>query len=239
MVTLRLILAHMIGDYALQTGGIARNKAEGWPGLLLHVAIVTLVSGALVIGMFPYWWAWVIILGILHLLIDQYRTFRARSLRPQLYLPYLVFDQAVHLATILTIAHAGARETPADLWRALRQPLDLTGAWPIPIIMVIFLIWTVAVLEMEAVRAFSGRCKIPLPSGILLPDRLFGAAERLIAVALLLSPLWALYPIAFLPRLLWHWRYRSRQGNLWSCGIRTTVSMLSATGVGLFFLWLR
>ncbi|MCS7222798.1 MAG: DUF3307 domain-containing protein [Anaerolineae bacterium] len=239
MVTLRLILAHMIGDYVLQTGEIARNKAEGWRGLLLHVTIVTLVSGVLVMGMFPYWWAWVIVLGVLHLLIDQYRTFRVRNLKPQLYLPYLIFDQVVHLATILTVAYAGARETPADLWRVLRQPLDLTVSWPIPVIMAIFLIWTAAVLEMEAVRAFSQRCKIPPPHSILLPDRLFGAAERLVAVALLLSPLPAFYLIAFLPRLLWHLRYRSGQGNFWNCGVRTTVSMLAATGVGLFFLWLR
>jgi hypothetical protein len=239
MVTLRLILAHMLGDYALQTGGIVRYKAEGWPGLLLHITIVTLVSGALVMGMFPYWWAWVIVLGILHLLIDQYRTFRARNLRPSLSLLYLLFDQVVHIVTIFTIAYAGARETPADFWRALHQPLNPTVFWFLLLIMAIFLIWTTAVLEMEVVRAFSGRCKIPPPSGILLWDRLSGATERLVAVALLLSPLPALYLIAFLPRLFWRLRYDSEQGSFWNCGIRMTVSVLSATGVGLFFRWLR
>ncbi len=239
MVTLRLILAHMIGDYALQTGGIARYKAEGWPGLLLHVAIVTIASGALVAGMFPYWWAWAMVLGVLHLLIDQYRTFRARKLKPQLSLLYLLFDQTVHLVTIFTIARAGAHETPADVWRVLRQPSNIAAWWPISAIMTIFLIWTTAVLEMEVVRMLSQTCKIPPPNSILPLDRLFGASERLIAVALLLSPLQALYLAAFLPRFLWHLWHGHGQETLLSCEIRTAVSILSATSIGLFFLWLR
>lgn len=38
---LRLLLGHMVGDYILQTGSIARAKNESWQALLLHVSIVS------------------------------------------------------------------------------------------------------------------------------------------------------------------------------------------------------
>ncbi len=239
MITLRLLLAHMIADYALQTDWIARRKLQGWPGLLVHFAIVTVASGILIAGMIPYWWGWTLFLGTLHLLIDQYRTFHARDIKIEWSLPYLLFDQATHLLTISVIAQAAANETPRDVWRLLSRSPDITAVWPFFATLAIFLIWTTAVLELEAVRVLSRLRKTPPPTGILPLDRLFGASERLIAIALLLSPYPALSPAAFLPRLYWCLRYMPGSGSLVACEVRTLVSALATAGVGFALLHLR
>ena len=233
MVSLRLLLAHMIGDYALQTGAIAQYKAKGWSGLLTHVAIVTIVSGVLVAGMFPYWWGWVLLLGVIHLLVDQLRTFHIRELKAEFAPFYLLFDQALHVATILLIAWLGAGETPSQVWHALTLSSDLSRLWPVLVILLIFLVWTVAVLEMEVIRALSRVCRIPPPRGVLPLDRLLGANERLIAVILLLSPFSRFYLAAFLPRLYWSLHYKPEREPAFACSVRTLISALSATGVGL------
>ncbi len=239
MVTLRLLLAHMLGDYTLQTGKIARYKAQGWWGLLLHVAIVTTASGLLVAGMFPYWWLWILVLGLLHLFIDQLRTFHVRNIKAELSLFYLLFDQTLHFLTIVFIAWAGAQESPLEVWRLLIYSSDLGKLWPILVILLIFLVWTVAVLEMEAVRTLSSVCKIPPPREVLPLDRLIGANERLLAVALLISPFPGVYPAVFLPRLLWSLRHQAKRESVFACSVRTVVSMLSATGVGLLLMNIR
>jgi hypothetical protein len=98
---------------------------------------------------------------------------------------------------------------------------------------------------MEVVRALSRPCKTLPPTGILPLDRLFGASERLIAVALLFSPYPALSLAAFLPRLFWCLRYMPKSDSFGlpatrlACEIRTLVSMLAAFGAGLLLLHVR
>ncbi|NOZ28749.1 MAG: DUF3307 domain-containing protein [Chloroflexi bacterium] len=236
MITLRLLLAHMIGDYTLQTGEIARLKAKGWKGLFLHFAIITIASGVLVAGRFPYWWAWTIVLGIIHLLIDQYRTFRLKNLSAELSLPYLIFDQTIHLSTIIVIARAGAGETPSDAWRLLASKPSADVIWIVLTILAIFLIWTTAVMELAVLRTFHKAFGISPPSSIVPLDRLFGAAERLIGAAILLTPHPIVYPIVFVPRLYWCLCCTPESVPPSVCGTRTLISALMAAGVGLLLL---
>lgn len=228
MITLKLLLAHMIADYALQTGRIAEEKAKGWKGLFRHLAIVVLASGFLTAGQFPYWAAWILLLGVLHLLIDQYRTFYIRDLSPARSLAYFVLDQTLHLVTLMVVALAGAGETPARVWAVLSQRPCVEGYWVMWGIWGIFLIWTAAVLEMEVLKAVSYRCQIQPPRRIDPLDRLFGASERLVATALYLARLGPLFPVAFLPRLYWAVRWPrpgvSRRAQL----VTTLVSALCA-----------
>ncbi|MCD6289790.1 MAG: DUF3307 domain-containing protein [Anaerolineae bacterium] len=234
MITLRLLLAHMIGDYTLQTGQIARYKAEGWPGLLIHAAIVTLVSGLLIAGLFPYWWAWALVLGGIHLGIDQLRTFHLKDMPAEFALPYLLFDQGLHLLTIVAIAWLGAHETPAEVWHFLRCPETTEVLWPAFVTVVICLIWTTAVLEMAVLRTFNWLFHMPPPAAIRPADRLAGATERLFALLLLLTPYPWVYPIVFVPRLYWGIWHASDSTPPLAYGVRSLVSFLMATGAGLF-----
>ncbi len=235
MLTLRLLLAHMLGDYVLQTGRIARQKTQGWSGLLWHVSIVTLTNIALTADILPLWWIWSLVLGGLHLAIDQVRAFRARFLPPAFSFFYLLLDQGAHIVTICGVAYFAAQETPWEAWQQVQQPIT---RWLALAILVIFLVWTTAVLEMEIVRSLNA-LRQQTPSAQVLPlDRLFGAVERLTAVTLFLSPYPLLYISAFMPRMLWHLRYRLQPGPLLECEVRALVSALSATIVGLAIAFL-
>lgn len=235
MITLRLLLAHMLGDYVLQTGRIAQQKTQSWSGLLWHVSIVTLTSIALTADILPFWGIWSLVLGGLHLAIDQVRAFRARSLPPKFSFVYFLLDQGAHIVTICGVAYIAARETPWEAWQQVQQPVT---RWLVLAILIIFLVWTTAVLEMEVVRSLNPRRQQPLPAQVLPLDRLFGAAERLTAVTLFLSPYPLLYISAFMPRMLWHLRYRLQPGPLLECEVRALVSVLSATTVGLAIAFL-
>jgi hypothetical protein len=239
MVTIRLLLAHMIGDYALQTGEIARLKAKGWQGLFVHFCIVTAASGLLVAGKFPYWWAWTLLLGIIHILVDQYRTFRLKDLRPVLSLPYLLFDQGLHLITIFAIAGIGAGESVQDVWLSLNGMPREDDLWCVLTIFAIILIWTTAVLEMSVLRTFHRPYRISPPVNIEPLDRLLGAGERLVGTALLLTPYPFLYPLAFIPRLYWGLRHSPERLPPSVYGTRAVISALVALGVGLLLRRMR
>ena len=57
-------------------------------------------------------------------------------------------------------------------------------------------------------------------------------------MTLFLSPYPLLYISAFMPRMLWHLRYRLRPGPLLECEVRALVSALSATATGLAIAFL-
>lgn len=65
------LLAHLIGDYVLQTGHMAANKVRSWPVALLHALTYTLPF--LFITLSP---AALAAIGGTHALIDRYRLAR-------------------------------------------------------------------------------------------------------------------------------------------------------------------
>ena len=44
MIIPHLLFAHFVGDYLLQTGWLVVRKSQGWEGLLLHGAIIFIIS---------------------------------------------------------------------------------------------------------------------------------------------------------------------------------------------------
>ena len=68
---LRLMLGHMIGDFFLQPYWLVLAKRKGWPGLIIHVGVVTFITAVLLWASIPNWWVWIIVLYVGHLFIDQ------------------------------------------------------------------------------------------------------------------------------------------------------------------------
>ena len=99
-----MLLGHLIGDFVLQTDRIAENKGKHWQWTLLHSLVVTLCT-----FLFSYPFGilvnvLVLLSGILHFLLDYYKTPISRCLR----LPNLVgflFDQLGHIAIIYLISY--------------------------------------------------------------------------------------------------------------------------------------
>lgn len=97
-----LALAHLIGDYPLQTDRLVLAKRH-WRGLALHVAIhltvMLLLTGrdSLVV------WPQLLVLAALHFAIDSLKNFESTRWPRFVVLPYLL-DQLLHIISIVLVA---------------------------------------------------------------------------------------------------------------------------------------
>jgi hypothetical protein len=109
-----LIVGHLVGDFLLQTDGVAKNKALSWPWMLRHIAIYMAIMTILVVAFAlshqaSFWVAAAVLVLIAgsHIILDR-REFTARWMRfigiseDLAWLP-LVIDQGFHVL-ILAVA---------------------------------------------------------------------------------------------------------------------------------------
>lgn len=94
-----MILAHLLGDYVLQTDKLARWKGRSLWGVAVHGAIVTLSLWLCSLPFSPTWWPYALGLGLAHALIDVGRA-RLGSISPAVDLLLFVVDQVAHGLTI-------------------------------------------------------------------------------------------------------------------------------------------
>ena len=200
---LRLLLGHVIGDFVLQPYWLVLAKREGWPGLLIHVSVVTFITAILIWGVIPNWWVWVIVLFLIHLFIDQFRTFVFTDNSRGKGLLLLFLDQLAHVLSLVFIAWAATGWTPSDL-TVLFTPAALDQYKMMVILTgLAILISTVPVLEAEitvAVWAAQGQ-EVTQTVRIDTEDRVLGSLERIVGVIVVLAGVGWLVPLVFIPRL--------------------------------------
>ncbi len=201
IIFLRLLLGHLVGDFALQTGKIARGKLCGWRGLLIHAGLVTFSMLCFGAGAFPGWLPWMLMLGVSHLLIDGVRTFLIRSLPPQRGLLYLITDQAAHILTLLAVTLWGAQVPWQDLWQPPQFVFGAAEGLLLGLSCLILLVWVEPVVEMEVLRAVTIGAAGTRPT-IHPVDRILGALERLLLLNLLLMGFAGLAPLVLAPRIV-------------------------------------
>jgi len=102
-IFIRLILAHLIGDFLFQFDQIHALKVKGPKGLLLHVGIVI---GCLLIFCGPYLdqpitWLFLLFIGITHYIQDWTKIKFTSNSKHQLF--FFCLDQAAHIAFIAMI----------------------------------------------------------------------------------------------------------------------------------------
>lgn len=119
-----LLLAHVMADFVLQPGRMARAKGGGHPGWMLgHVAVVGLVT-ALLLGMQTAQAAAVVAgLTAAHLGIDAAKVAFGRNLSG---IAAFLADQAAHLASLVLVAGLAPQLWAQGLWAA-HAPLWLPG----------------------------------------------------------------------------------------------------------------
>jgi hypothetical protein len=71
-----LLIAHLIGDFLLQTSWMAVNKATQWVPLFVHVTVYTTVIGIFAFISGEISWAGMVVIFIGHVILDR-RTFVA------------------------------------------------------------------------------------------------------------------------------------------------------------------
>jgi len=104
-----MFLAHLLGDYLLQTDSLARWKARSLVGILAHGGIVTLTTMVCAVLVSPRWWPYALLIGLTHTVIDLVRARFLRTSNSAWELTWYLLDQLAHLAVIvLVVAHSDA-----------------------------------------------------------------------------------------------------------------------------------
>lgn len=97
----RLVLAHLITDFPLQTNFIWRFRKETFWGNLLHGLIFILITPVFCWHIFDKIWAYVIILGIFHVLIDHLKiVYFSKNSESRDNIWSFLFDQFIHISFI-------------------------------------------------------------------------------------------------------------------------------------------
>ena len=116
-----LFLAHLLGDYVLQTDGLARWKSRSVRGLLVHGIVVTFSMWVCSLPFTPSWWPYVLGLGAVHTLIDFVRV-KIGPVGPKTTLLLLLADQVAHALTVAVgLAWSG--------WLSPRVAETAFGVW--------------------------------------------------------------------------------------------------------------
>lgn len=117
-----LLLAHLIGDYPLQSEWLIENKRSLW-GLTLHIAIHLAVTLLIVGSASAEAWPKILVLALIHFLLDFTKSLFGNRWPKQGALQYVV-DQLLHILSIFLVS----RWIESDLDAAL---LPINTIWPI------------------------------------------------------------------------------------------------------------
>jgi len=96
-----LLLAHLLGDFPLQTNRIFRMKLAGILGLIIHVAI-HLIAAILLIPSAEQYWMVLLVLGVSHFITDWSKVRLQHPNRS--FLPGFLIDQGVHIVVIILLS---------------------------------------------------------------------------------------------------------------------------------------
>ena len=133
MIFWRLVLAHFIADFTLQTNKVATWKRESRVGMLVHTLTHPVVTYALT---WPYlsmpwvqthWiqlngWVCVALLALFHWLEDEWRVWSIKETGSPDSTGFFLWDQVVHLTMILAFSPiVGIPKRIPGLARALRR----------------------------------------------------------------------------------------------------------------------
>jgi hypothetical protein len=201
---LRLLLAHFIADFPLQTTRVYLLKAGDGCGKWAHSAIVFLVS---VLFVFPYWgapdiWFYLVGAGLVHHLSDGAKLALNRALSNRSFLFLYVADQCIHVLTvsfILLMSISAIRlEVPGT---GLFASLYNSDFWILyAILLVISTYFTTYFIEAFKKSYYPDRFQEVLPAAY----KYYGILERacLFHLAYWGGAAWAFVPLALAPRFL-------------------------------------
>jgi len=220
----RLLLAHVIADFPLQTDAVFAIKKEKRWGVLLHGTIFGLVAILLAQPFLKSGTAWagLIILWLLHIAIDKTKLIFVGGRRAD-HLAYFLLDQALHIGTISLVSLYLNRVLPvtttvadstADLYLIKLGIAYIVSVWASPLI-------------CYYVQAALSPRKIEFNAWQPVLWRMLGYVERgmLTAIMILGGKLFFLTPVAFLPRISLSVFANEKPFSLWELVLGSAIAI--------------
>jgi hypothetical protein len=192
----RLLLAHLIADFPLQTDAVfAVKKGRAW-GVLLHSTLFGLTAILLAGPFLGIWAAWggVVLLWLSHSIIDKAKLTLIGGGRKD-HLVYFLLDQALHIGAVAIVCLFLNRTTQVSAIASDVRPIMLGIAYVVSV-------WVSPLLCFYARAAFSSQ-KVDFQGQQSVLWRIIGYAERLVITAAAASGglLVLALPLVFLPRI--------------------------------------
>ncbi|MDP8262862.1 MAG: DUF3307 domain-containing protein [Candidatus Ancaeobacter aquaticus] len=100
---IRLVLAHFIADFPLQTNYIYSLKIKGHWGLFVHSFMIFIVAVLFAVPFLHLWSVWVLLItiAVLHYIIDWSKTVLNKYITKKNIFTGFIADQVVHLSIYL------------------------------------------------------------------------------------------------------------------------------------------
>lgn len=196
---LSMFLAHLVGDYILQTDRLARWKSESVWGVLTHCAIVTAVTILFALMVSPFWWQGALLIGLLHTLVDLAQLpFQQRINRGLVPLARLILDQALHIFIILAVLSIGGYITFIDLFQNLALESE---AYPA---MIYLLAYTALAMPAWVILEFIGYglANGSPPNFAQATNKYTSSLERWLIATCVIMGQYILIPIVAIPRII-------------------------------------
>lgn len=206
-IYLRLLLAHFIGDYPLQTGKVYNLKSKGLLGTMLHAGVITLCLGIL---LWPYISTpgvktFIVVIGSLHLIQDWIKVSLLKNIdNVWIYLA----DQALHVLTSALVFLTPLKDlkplNPNQGWGIALYNNNFLISYLIAVLVATYLVFYLLYYINRDFHLFQiGKSTLKEKAKPFTTfDKWFGMGERYFIVSLyMISPLFLLsLPLLFILR---------------------------------------
>lgn len=192
VMILAMILAHLVGDFILQTDKLAAWKSRDVRGILAHGLIILLVTGLFALPFNPFWWQGVLFITITHTAIDAAQLYFQPPIPPIL---RFFSDQFLHFLTIFIALAAGGY-----------LHFNIQGALygkEMQMVMIYALGYAFVTMPAWVLLKFIGSALVEGAAPVF-PDRFnkyAGITERVLVLTATLAGLFLLVPILAMPRM--------------------------------------
>jgi hypothetical protein len=224
-----MILAHLLGDYVLQTDNLARWKSRSVWGIIIHGAVVAFSTWLCSLPFTSGWWPYALGIGVLHTLVDTVRV-KIRPAEPTTGLFLFVADQAAHALTIAAgLAWSG--------WLEPHSAETAFGTWlqtghRLPFIISYILLTMPAWVSVHFVVRGMGVESTSLPGRP--GEKYLGMIERSLIATVVLVGQFLLIPLVVAPRLALDGRNGRVEAEQIGYVSELLISIGLAIAVGLF-----
>ncbi|MFN2135341.1 MAG: DUF3307 domain-containing protein [Candidatus Promineifilaceae bacterium] len=220
---LAMILAHLVGDFILQTDRIAAWKSQTLKGVFIHGLIVFAVTAAFALPFPPFWWEGVIFISIAHTVIDGAQFLRRPHLTPVV---RFFLDQFLHFMVIFAALGFGGYlagvEKPTELSQLQVSLLYAVG-------------YAFVTMPTWVLLKFVGYWLLER-SAPVFPDafnKYAGIVERILIVTFVLTGQFLLVPLLAIPRVILERRNLAENDRRPLYLFETLGGIALAIGVGL------
>ncbi|OQW98688.1 MAG: hypothetical protein BWK68_00275 [Elusimicrobia bacterium A5] len=178
----RLLLAHLLADFAFQTDRIAKWKREDISGIFFHVLIFLFFAVAINYQYLPQndFAIAILILAVTHIIEDQWRVYSITKYNSPDNIGFFLGDQFVHILLIFVLAPANPIGAETEKWVFILIIFVVAAQFST------ILIYFIKKLFYDAAR-------------IITQEKYHGIAERILIVACFIIPgkwYWFVLPFA-------------------------------------------